>query len=81
MGMAYKTNFPNDLAGPRGLLLAVIEMAVRDATRSDDELKADAWAYLAGRGGVYWRHLQAVGLPAHRLPKELQRLADEVTHE
>jgi Flp pilus assembly CpaF family ATPase len=49
---AYRT-------GHDGLLVAVIEMAMRDAAGRDakPEQQADAVAYLNGRGGALFEHL------------------------
>lgn len=68
-----KAVHPDGLNGSRGLLAAVIALAMADARGPDGILRASARAYFAG--DVYRTHLQALDLPDHWLPTGLEPLA------
>jgi len=67
-----KITHPEGLNGPRGLLTAVIALAMADARSANCRRRNSARAYFAS--AVYRGHLQALGLPDHWLPAGVETL-------
>ena len=54
------------LTGPQGLLLAIIDQAVKDLGEDDQALKRDAKRYFGGP--IYRHHMMHLGLNPEMLP-------------
>ena len=67
--MVHLNRLRKEITGPRGLLVAVIYQASRDATGKNGRYKKDALAYFSSP--IYQQHLTLLGLEPSLLPTVL----------